>query len=138
MNKPSRLSPGRLSLTRLLPGRLGSVWRDALALLLAVRDRRTPPQARLIAVLALVYAVSPVDLLPDNIPILGLGDDLLIVPGLLALAARTLPGDVLTRSRLQADRFARHRRWLVPVILGSVLLLSLLLTYGAYHLLTSL
>ena len=112
-------------LARLVPPRLRSVWRDALSLLLALGDKRTPASARLIAALALLYTVSPIDLLPDNIPFIGYGDDLLIVPALLAFAARTLPGEVLALSRFRADQFAARRRWLVPAILGGVVLLSL-------------
>ena len=74
----SQTRPGLL--TRLVPSRLRSVWRDALSLLLALGDRRTPASARLVAALALLYTVSPIDLLPDSIPFVGYGDDLLIVP----------------------------------------------------------
>ena len=116
-------------LARLVPSRLRSVWRDALSLLLALGDKRTPASARLIAALALLYTVSPIDLLPDSIPFIGYGDDLLIVPALLAFAARTLPGEVLALSRFRADQFAARRRWLVPAILGGVVLLSLGLAY---------
>lgn len=116
-------------LGRLVPARLRLVWRDALSLLLALGDRRTPLTARLIALAALLYTVSPVDLLPDGLPFVGYGDDLLIVPALLAFAARSLPGEVLTLSRSRADRFAARRRWLVPAILGAGVLLSLALAY---------
>ena len=122
---PLRPSP----LARLVPARLRLVWRDALSLLLALGDRRTPLSARLISLAALAYLVSPIDLLPDNLPVLGLGDDLLVVPMLLAFAARSLPGEVLALSRFRADAFSARRRWLVPAILGGALLLSLGLAY---------
>ena len=124
--------------TRFVPARLRSVWRDALSLLLALGDRRTPASARLIGALALLYTVSPIDLLPDSIPFIGYGDDLLIVPALLAFAARSLPADVLALSRFKADAFAARRRWLVPTILGTLVLLSLGLAYLAIHGLLSL
>ena len=125
--------------TRFVPARLRSVWRDALSLLLALGDRRTPAQSRLIALAALLYTVSPFDLLPDTIPVLGVIDDLLIVPVLLAFAARSLPAEVLALSRSKADAFAAKRRWLVPVVLGAFVLLGLALAYllvrgiGALH-----
>ena len=125
---PFPLRPPSL-LGRLVPARLRAVWFDALSLLLALGDRRTTPLARLIAVAALLYAVSPIDLLPDSIPVLGVSDDLLIVPALLALAARSLPGEVLAEARFKADRFAAHRRWLVPAVIGGVLLLGLGVAY---------
>ncbi len=127
--RPEKERPSVSLLGRLVPARLRLVWRDALSLLLALGDRRTPLTARLIALAALLYTVSPVDLLPDGLPFVGYGDDLLIVPALLAFAARSLPGEVLTLSRLRADRFAARRRWLVPTILGAGVLLSLALAY---------
>ncbi|GAA5513716.1 hypothetical protein Dcar01_02461 [Deinococcus carri] len=82
--------------------RLRLFWRDALALLFAVGDRRTPAGARAAALLALAYALSPVDLLPDVIPLAGWGDDLLVVPTILALAARGLPAPVLADARARS------------------------------------
>lgn len=102
--------------------RLRSIWRDALALLFAIRDPRTPAGARGLALVALIYAVSPIDLLPDTLPGLGVMDDLLIVPTLLALAARQLPASCPPRcwpGRVAAAPFwppapptcSRARRW---------------------------
>ena len=139
MTRRIRSLPSRPGVfTRFVPARLRSVWRDALSLLLALGDRRTPASARLIGALALLYTVSPIDLLPDSIPFIGYGDDLLIVPALLAFAARSLPADVLALSRFKADAFAARRRWLVPTILGTLVLLSLGVAYLAIHGLLSL
>jgi uncharacterized membrane protein YkvA (DUF1232 family) len=130
MTKSIRSLQPRVSvLGRLVPARLRLVWRDALGLLLALGDRRTPASARLVAVLALLYTVSPIDLLPDSIPLIGYGDDLLIVPALLAFAARLLPADVLALSRFRADQVAARRGWIVPTILGAALMFSLGLAY---------
>ncbi len=96
--------------------RLRPVWRDALALLFAVGDRRTPAAARLAALLALAYALSPLDLLPDAVPVLGLGDDLLIVPAILALAARILPAPVLNDARARSAAAQRRLPWLLPAL----------------------
>jgi uncharacterized membrane protein YkvA (DUF1232 family) len=125
-NRPAG-GPGVLG--RFVPARLKGVWRDALSLLLALGDRRTPALARLIALAALLYTVSPIDLIPDAIPFVGVTDDLLIVPVLLAFAARSLPSEVLALSRYRADQVASRRRWLVPAILGSAALLSVGLAY---------
>ncbi|WP_407569932.1 YkvA family protein [Deinococcus altitudinis] len=130
-DRPVAGRPGVFS--RFVPARLRNVWRDALSLLLALGDRRTPALARLIAVGALLYTVSPIDLIPDGVPFIGYGDDLLIVPALLALAARSLPPEVLALSRFRADQVASRRRWLVPVILGVAVLLSLALAYFVLH-----
>ena len=68
---------------------------------LVLRHPRTPWHARIILGLAVAYFLSPIDLIPDFIPILGQLDDLLIVPGLFALALKLIPKDVVTECREQ-------------------------------------
>jgi uncharacterized membrane protein YkvA (DUF1232 family) len=77
--------------------------RDAHAVYLAARDPRTPWYARAVAVLIAAYAFSPIDLIPDFIPILGYLDDLLIVPLGILLVVRLIPADVLEEHRASAD-----------------------------------
>lgn len=135
---PSLPRPGLLAraAARYVPARLRRVWRDALALLLSLRDPRVPAQARLISLVALIYALSPVDLLPDTIPVLGLSDDLLIVPMLLAFAARQLPPEALALARYRSDTLVARRGWLIAAAL-LVLVCGLgLLGYGLYRLFT--
>jgi uncharacterized membrane protein YkvA (DUF1232 family) len=72
------------------------------ALYLAIRDPRTPWMARLLAGLVLAYALSPIDLIPDFIPILGYLDDLILVPLGLALVIRLIPDQVLQDCRVRA------------------------------------
>lgn len=76
--------------------------RQIWALLLSLKDPATPALARVVAVIAIAYAVSPIDLIPDFIPILGQLDDLLILPLLIGLALRLIPKDVAARSRREA------------------------------------
>jgi len=72
------------------------------ALLLAYRDPRTPWYAKALAALVAAYAVSPIDLIPDFIPVLGQLDDLLLVPLGVALAVRMIPREVLADCRAKA------------------------------------
>ena len=71
------------------------------ALWLAARHPGTPWYAKLLVAGVLVYAVTPVDLVPDFIPILGSVDDLIFVPLALALAARFIPPEVLEECRVK-------------------------------------
>lgn len=89
--------------------------RDVVALWLAARDPRVPVAAKAVAALVAGYALSPIDLIPDVIPVIGLLDDLIIVPAGIALAVRLIPGTVLADLRAQAEK--RNR----PVsVLGAV------------------
>ena len=76
--------------------------RDVAALLLAVRDPRTPLTARIIAALVVAYALSPIDLIPDFVPVLGYLDDLIIVPLGLALVLRLVPAALMAEYRASA------------------------------------
>ena len=93
------------SLSSRLRERARALKRDLGALAIAARDPRTPLAAKLVAGLTLAYALSPVDLIPDFIPVLGLLDDLILVPLGLALAIRLIPPDVLEDARTrEAER----------------------------------
>jgi uncharacterized membrane protein YkvA (DUF1232 family) len=76
--------------------------RDVVALWLAARDPRTPLAAKLVAGAVAAYALSPIDLIPDFIPVLGLLDDLLLVPAGIWLAVRLIPADLLADHRAVA------------------------------------
>jgi uncharacterized membrane protein YkvA (DUF1232 family) len=76
--------------------------RDTLTLYLAARDPRTPWYAKALAAAVVTYALSPFDLIPDFIPVVGYLDDLIIVPLGLALVLRLVPAEVLSDCRAQA------------------------------------
>jgi uncharacterized membrane protein YkvA (DUF1232 family) len=72
---------------------------DILAIARAARDPRTPWLARLIALLVVAYAASPIDLIPDFIPVLGLLDDLILLPLGIALVLQLIPKHVMAEHR---------------------------------------
>lgn len=76
--------------------------REVVALWLAARDPRTPLTAKIIAAGVTAYALSPIDLIPDFIPVLGLLDDLIIVPAGIWLALRLVPADLMEEFRTRA------------------------------------
>lgn len=84
-----------------------SIKRDVIALWLASRDPRVPWYAKAVAAAVAAYALSPVDLIPDFIPVIGYLDDLLIVPLGILLAVRLIPPAVMAELRTQA---LDHRR----------------------------
>ena len=77
--------------------------RDTYALYLAYRDPRTPWYAKMVGALVAAYALSPIDLIPDFIPILGYLDDLLLLPLGIALAVRLIPPKIMRECRAKAE-----------------------------------
>lgn len=95
-------------------GRL-STWakalkRDVMTLWFALRHPQTPWYARGFAGILTAYAPSPIDLIPDFIPILGYLDDLIIVPAGVWPLLRTVPNQVLVDGRAHADQWFLHGR----------------------------
>ena len=82
-----------------LKSRARALKNEALAVYLAAKDPRTPWYARAVAFITIAYAFSPIDLIPDFIPIVGYLDDLFIVPAGIALAVRLIPAEVLDEAR---------------------------------------
>ena len=86
---------------------------------------RTPLAAKILAALVVAYAFSPIDLIPDFIPVLGYLDDLLIVPAGIYLALRMIPEDVVAESRQKAQawlarRQARPRNYLAAAFIVAI------------------
>ena len=94
-----------------LKGWAKALKRDVVALWIAARDPRTPWSARIVAGLTAAYALSPIDLIPDVIPVLGLLDDLLIVPLGIWLALRLVPAALMDEFRALADDAERPRSY---------------------------
>ena len=91
------------------------------ALFLALKQPDTPWYAKVLAGLTAAYALSPVDLIPDFIPVLGYLDDLILLPALAAATVRLIPKDVLARCRAQAKDMvgqAGAKKWVyaLPIL----------------------
>jgi len=76
--------------------------REAYAIYIAARDPRTPWYARALIFFVVAHTFSPIDLIPDFIPVLGYLDDLIIIPGGIWLAVRLIPPEVLAEARAEA------------------------------------
>ena len=82
------------------------IKRDVHALYLAARDPRVPWYAKALAVVVAAYALSPIDLVPDFIPVLGYLDDVILVPLGILLTVRLIPPEVMNEHRLSAESTA--------------------------------
>jgi uncharacterized membrane protein YkvA (DUF1232 family) len=100
--------------------------RDAHAIYLASRDSRVPWAARLLAIAVVGYALSPIDLIPDFIPVLGVLDDLIIVPLGIWLVIELIPEDVMREYRAMASAAAQR-----PVSKAAAIIIVALWISGA-------
>lgn len=106
--------------------RLRQLKTEVYAVYLAYRDPRVPWYARLIAACVLGYAFSPIDLIPDFVPVLGYVDDLLLVPLGIALVLKMIPPEVMAESRAKAQTALapdRPTNWGVAVVIVAVWML---------------
>ncbi|WP_241527319.1 YkvA family protein [Sphingomonas turrisvirgatae] len=94
---------------------------EAHAIWLAVRDPRTPAVAKVVGMLVVGYALSPIDLVPDFIPVLGLIDDALLIPAGVWLFAKLVPAELLAEHRATAQAASQRpvSRWGILVILAT-------------------
>ncbi|MBC9180279.1 DUF1232 domain-containing protein [Roseomonas ludipueritiae] len=89
---------------RRIRNRARAIGRDVHALSLAARDPRTPWYAKAFALAIAAYALSPIDLIPDFIPVLGYLDEVILLPPLILLAIRLVPPEVMAEHRAAAAR----------------------------------
>ena len=88
---------------RNLKERAAKLKTDIPAVFIAMRKKETPLMAKIVAGLTVAYALSPIDLVPDFIPVLGYLDDFIILPALAALTVRLIPADLFKVCREEAE-----------------------------------
>jgi uncharacterized membrane protein YkvA (DUF1232 family) len=123
-----------------LKGRALLLRRDTYALWIAWRDPRVSCLPRIIVLLIVAYALSPIDLIPDFIPVLGYLDDLVILPLGLWLAIRMIPPQVMADARAKDDGqikgLIRAGLWAAAIIITIWILIGIflsLMAYALYH-----
>ena len=105
---------------------------DIPAIFLALKDNETPILAKIFAGITVAYALSPIDLVPDFIPVLGYLDDVILLPMLVALTIKFIPEDVLERNRRQSEGMwneGKPKKWYysIPITLTWLVIIVLLL-----------
>ena len=105
-----------------LKERTKQLMTDIPAVFLAIKHKETPFLAKIVAVIAVGYALSPIDFIPDFIPVLGLLDDIIIVPALITLFIKLIPSEVFEECRKEsADLWVdgKPEKWYyaIPIIL---------------------
>jgi len=87
---------------------------DIPAVFIALKKKETPIIAKFLAGVTVLYALSPIDLIPDFIPVLGYLDDLIILPGLIAITIKLIPKELFAECRIQAEELWKNgkpKKW---------------------------
>lgn len=106
-----------------------SLKQEVTALYYAYHDPRTPVYAKVLVFITLAYALSPIDLVPDFIPILGYLDDLILLPALIALSISRIPKPVMREARIRAGKepLQLRKNWVAALLF--ILVWALILFY---------
>ncbi len=115
-----------------LKERASRLKRDVPAVFLALKAKETPIFAKVMAFLTVAYALSPVDLVPDFVPVLGYLDDLIILPALVFLTCKLIPKDVFDKYQEQAEGMwaeGKPKKWYyaLPIVAVWILIVYLII-----------
>ena len=103
--------------------------KDVPAVFLALKDKETPLIVKIFAGITVVYALSPVDLIPDFVPVLGYLDDVILLPLLITLTIRLIPADKLEECRLRTEGMwsdGKPKKWYYAIPIVAIWLLIVL------------
>ena len=108
------------------------IKRNVLALWFALRDPRTPLPAKIVAAIVVGYALSPIDLIPDFIPVLGYLDDVILVPLGVLLAIRLIPADVWAQCQDSAQHWIAQKQGKPRSHIGAAVIVAIWLTLAYF------
>lgn len=132
MTEQERINDPKPSIWQKLRAWSRGLKRDVIALYFAIKHPRTPWYARVVAVIVVGYALSPIDLIPDFVPVIGYLDDMILVPLGIALLIKLMPDDVLHECRQEAIQNPPAFKPRNRVTAFLIVLLWLLAAYGVY------
>jgi uncharacterized membrane protein YkvA (DUF1232 family) len=98
-----------------LKDRIRGIKLELMALAVAAQDTRTPRRAKILLLFLLAYAASPIDLIPDFIPVLGLLDEVILLPIGIWMVVRMIPQDVMDAARARAREGKLPANWIAGV-----------------------
>ncbi|MDO7907521.1 YkvA family protein [Paenibacillus sp. JX-17] len=112
-----RATKGRITILHKLKQTAKLLKSNLIVLYLSYRDPRVKWYAKLFTLCVVAYAFSPIDLIPDFIPILGYIDDLIIVPLGIVLALKMIPGDVIGENKAKAQEIqGKPKSWVTAAL----------------------
>lgn len=115
-----------------LKTRAKNIKSDLPAVFLALKKKETPVIAKLFALLTIAYALSPIDFIPDFIPVLGFLDDVILLPLLIALTLKFIPKDIFLKCKMEAENLwanGKPKKWYysIPIIIIWLLIVYLII-----------
>ncbi len=115
-----------------LKQRARQLKKDVPAVFLALKDKDTPVIAKIAAGITVGYALSPIDLIPDFIPVLGYLDDLILLPALAALTVKLIPEDIMRECREKSENLwadGKPKKWYyaIPIVVLWLVILWLMI-----------
>lgn len=110
---------------------------DIPAVFIALNKKETPLIAKIFAGITIGYALSPIDFIPDFIPVIGLLDDLILLPVFIAITIKFIPEDIFAKCRIEAENLWKNgkpKRWYfgIPIILIWIALILLIIRVYYY------
>ncbi|GHU49575.1 hypothetical protein FACS1894127_3120 [Clostridia bacterium] len=123
-----------MELTQKLKNRAHKLKSDISALYLALKRKDTPLLAKAVIAITICYALSPIDLIPDFIPVLGFLDDVLLLPLLIVIAIKLIPAQILIECREQANDIWKNgspkKFWYaLPIIVIWVIVIAVIIKF---------
>lgn len=105
---------------------------DIPAVFLALKAKETPWYAKVCAAITVAYALSPIDLVPDFIPVLGYLDDVIILPALVALTVKFIPKDILAQYKNQSEGMwdnGKPKKWYyaIPIVVFWIIIITMII-----------
>jgi len=112
--------------------RVKQLKKDIPVVFLAIRKKETPWYAKIFAFLAVAYALSPIDLIPDFIPILGYLDDVIILPLLIVIALMFVPKETIEQCRIESNELWENGKpkkvyYAIPIVLMWIIIIVLVI-----------
>lgn len=112
-----------------LKKRAGELKNEVMALYLACRRPDVPLLAKIIVTIVVGYALSPIDLIPDFVPVLGYLDDLILLPIGISLAIRLIPRHIMDECRIEANKIGKESKPQNRYVAAAIVLLWMLVVY---------
>ncbi|WP_238899075.1 DUF1232 domain-containing protein [Clostridium sp. YIM B02500] len=105
---------------------------DIPAIYIALKKKEAPVIAKVFAMITIIYALSPIDLIPDFIPVIGLLDDIILLPILITITIKFIPEEIISQCRIEAENLwinGKPKRWYfaIPILLVWIALIFLTL-----------